>query len=124
MSKGRIKAVYYQESMPIFEVVQKVKKYEQSKYENDDRYKGGFGSYSRAVDSIPSTIIFKVKSYQLDQDVYIDLKEEILSHNNMKKVSKKLIAYLQDNNEGRKVRISKMGSEWTINLDDIDIDYR
>lgn len=124
MSKGRIKKIYYQESRPIFEVVQNVKKHQQRKYEQNIEYKGGFGSYSRAIDSIPSAIIFKVNSYELDEDIYLNLKDKILSLNNMERVSKELICYLQEKNEGRKVRVMKVAGEFTINLDDIDTHYK
>lgn len=124
MSKGRIKEVNYESSRALFGVTQGVKKSQQPKYENDRRYKGGMGSYSRFMESIPSGIIFTVKAYDLNQDIHIDLKSEILSHNDMGRVSPPLISYIKEKNEGRKVRILKVDGEYMIDLKDIDIDYK
>lgn len=124
MSKGRIKEINYESARPLIGIKQGVKKSQQPKFENDSRYKGGRGTYSSIIDSIPSGIIFTVKAYDLDQDIHVDLKSEILSHNNMGRVSPPLINYIKEKNEGRKVRVVKVDGEYTIALDDIDIDYR
>ncbi|MGR5962006.1 hypothetical protein ACT7DN_11245 [Bacillus paranthracis] len=73
---------------------------------------------------MPSSIIFKVKAYDLDKDIFINLKEKILEHNNMKRISPQLIEFLKKNNKGRKVTLLEETEGTTIKLEDIDISYK
>ncbi len=115
--KGRIVSIDKIENRATY-VMEGVKKNEQHKYA---KYPGGNGTYVIGGEYFGTEIQFKVFIYDIDKCITFDLRDEILFQNNKKRISKKLLNYVIEKNEGNKVRLYLDNGEYKINLKDLDL---
>ena len=105
--KGRIVDISF-DTMNAVYLKQGVKGKDQYRY--DGRYPGGNGTY--VVDGEYNSYIWlKIFVYSLDRCVVFDIKDTVLTVNNRRKVSDKMINTLIRNNVGKKIKLDVIGGE-------------
>lgn len=95
-----INKVIYEEGDSLVEITSGVKERNQWKYALN---KGGFGTYVTGFHNTPSRLEIKIFICELNKYVYLDIKEEVLRINNRKRITKKLVNILEEQNEGERI---------------------
>ena len=115
--KGRIVSIKKVEDRITY-VKRGVKEYEQNKYSN---YNGGCGTYVIGGEYLGTEIQFKVFVYDLDRCITVDLRPDILSLNNKKRISKQSLDFIVEENKGKKVTVYKEENEFKIKLEELNL---
>lgn len=91
-----------------------IKRDKQNYYDNSDKYYGSNGTYMTDLSRTPY-IEMKVVVYgntkEENRTVTVDIRDDILRQNNMKKVSSKLLSEIKEQNEGKKVNFEYLNGE-------------
>ena len=97
----------------------------QAYYDNNPYYAGSNGTYATSFTSLGSYLKVRISVYEDNNHVHeIEIRDEVLAHNGMKKVSSKLMDYLEDNNTGKKIKLVNNNGSWGIDISQLDIDYK
>lgn len=103
--KGRITKIE-RENMNSCYVTQGITRDRQSHYDNSSKYVGGNGTYYHDFQSEPHInlylTIYENGEYS-EERVVMDIRDSILSKNNLQRVSAKKLKEIQDANVGKKV---------------------
>lgn len=114
MSKGRIVKVEYIRKNIVY-LQQGVKQRNQRLFAN--KYPGGNGTYVLGGETV-SCINIKIFVYDLNKCYTFDIKDKVLYANARKRVSTKLIKFLEQN-EGKKVDVCICGKNVIFNPEDL-----
>lgn len=103
--KGRITKIK-KSQFTTSELTQGIKKKDQYKFDNSEKYNGGCGSYSsnhRTEYYVDLYLTIYGNDNEPDKRVSIDIRDAILESNQIKRVSAERLKKIQDNNVGKKV---------------------
>lgn len=107
MRKGRIVSIEKKE-LHYGTKIDGIKKNEQSRYENSDKYYGSNGTYMTNLGTeyyVEMKVVVYGETKEENKTITIDIRDDILKENNMKKVSSKLLSEIQEQNVGNKVNL-------------------
>ncbi|APB76461.1 septum site-determining protein MinC [Paenibacillus polymyxa] len=104
-------------------VTQKIKKKDQSKYDHSEEYDGSNGTYvNKSNREYFGTVLhFKIYVYDLEKIITIDLRDYVLYKNNVKKISSRLLNYIKENNEGKKIYVYVQGGHLTVENEQFNV---
>lgn len=77
-------------------------------YDNSDKYHGSNGTYMTDLGTeyyVEMKVVVYGKTKDEDETVMVDIRDDILKQNNMKRVSSKLLSEIQQQNVGNKVNL-------------------
>ncbi len=103
--KGRITKIEKSETTSCT-LTQGIKGHEQYKYDNSDKYNGSNGSYTsnyRTEYSVDLYLTVYGEEPGNDKRIKIDIRDDILQKNNLKRISQKRMDEVIKNNVGKKV---------------------
>lgn len=103
-------------SISVAYVTDGVKKGKQPFYDSSSEYDGRNGSYVKRSDReyLGSMLVLKLYIHDLGKHISIDIRDYVLDKNNMRKVSSKLMDYIEVNNCNKNVYVIKNGAEWDL----------
>lgn len=107
MGKGRIVSIEKKE-IHSGTKIDGIKGYEQRKYDNSDKYYGSNGTYMtdlRTEYYVEMKVVVYGETKDENETVTVDIREDILKENNVKRVSEKLLENIKEQNVGRKVNV-------------------
>ena len=103
--KGRITRIE-REDIKSCSVKQGIKKSDQRRYEESNKYAGSNGTYFSNFETIPQInmylTIYATENTE-EHRVKIDIRDSILEKNNLQRISSKKLKEIQDANVGQKV---------------------
>ena len=105
MKKGRIVSIEKKE-FHYATKIDGIKECEQSYYDNSDKYHGSNGTYMTDLGteySVEMKVVVYGNTKDENKTVTVDIRDDILKQNNMKRVSSKLLSEIQKQNVGNKV---------------------
>lgn len=114
MSKGRIVALDYDTNYETY-LCQGIKKHQQRAWRN---YPGGNGTYVIGHTYLGTYLKVKIYVYDLNRCITHDIRDQILYYNKRKKLSKKLLAFLEQN-VGTKVKVTVIGNDAYFDTSDL-----
>ena len=96
----------------------------QYRYDNSPRYHGSNGTYATDI-STEHHVNMKFVVYgdtpEENETVTVDIRDDILMANGMKRISNNLLQYVIDNNVGRKVNIACRNGEYYIPAEELNL---
>lgn len=116
--KGRIVEINSTRHEAVY-VKSGVKKENQGYY--DTHYSGGNGTYAVGGEYWGTTLDVKVFVYDLGHCVTFDIRDNVLQANDKKRVSDKLLNFIIDNNEGKKIDVINDGSNLKLDLSQLSL---
>lgn len=107
MGKGRIVSIEKKE-LHHGTKVDGIKGHKQNYYDNSEKYHGSNGTYMTDLGTeyyVEMKVVVYGDTKEKNETVVVDIRDDILKENDMKRISSKLLSEIQEQNVGNKVKL-------------------